>query len=382
MKIYYIANARIPTEKAHGWQICRMCAELARQGALVELVVPSRNTGGQDAFEYYGLDKNFLINYLKTPDVLKLEKFDKILPVKAIYLLALFFLFKLVFFKAGKDAVIYTRNPEIAWLFGLKGRKVFYDAHSWPGSKTGIFKFLLRRARGVVCNSQGTAEEFKKNGFANILTAPNAVDLEKFAVAMDKQELRKKLDLPEDKKIIMYVGHLYEWKGADVIMEAAERLKDISEYLFVLVGGTDKDIAKYKNIARTKNLHNVVFAGHKPPGQMPAYMRSADLLLLPNVPATPESERYTSPIKLFEYMASRRLVLASDLPSLKEILNENNSVLFRAGDAEDFAAKIDEILKNPDKYRDLIEQAFRDVQEHTWEKRAKKVLSFISLAER
>jgi glycosyltransferase involved in cell wall biosynthesis len=305
-------------------------------------------------------------------------KYERILSNKAIYLLALFFLFRLMFFKVEKDAIVYTRNPEIAWLFSLRGRRTFFDAHTWPGSKIGLFKKMLRRVNGIVCNSAGTADAFRNNGFENTLMAPNAVDLEKFNIAESKSELRKKLNLPTNKKIIMYVGHLYKWKGIDVIMQTAGELRENLDYLFVLVGGTEKDIKKYNNIIDEEGLKNIILAGHKPQDEMPLYMKSADILLLPNVPVTKESEKYTSPIKMFEYMASKRLIAASDLPSLREILNENNSVLFKAGIAKDLAVKIDKVLKNPDEYQDLIDKAFSDVQEYTWEKRAKKIVDFMT----
>jgi glycosyltransferase involved in cell wall biosynthesis len=374
MKIYYIVNARIPTEKAHGWQISKMCFELANLGHELELVVPTRNSSAKDVFEYYNLNNNFKINYLYTPNFLK---YERILSNKAIYLLALFFLFRLMFFKVEKDAIVYTRNPEIAWLLSLRGRRTFFDAHTWPNSKTEVFKKMLKKVSGIVCNSTGTADAFKKNGFENTLVAPNAVDLDKFNITDSKSEIRKKLNLPTDKKIIMYVGHLYEWKGINVVMQTAGELKDNLDYLFVLVGGTDNDINKYNNIINKEGLKNIVLAGHKPQAEMPSYMKTADILLLPNVPVTKESEKYTSPIKMFEYMASKRLIFASDLPSLREVLNEDNSVLFKAGDARELALKVDKVLKNPNMYQDMVDQAFLDVQEYTWEKRAKKIEGFI-----
>jgi glycosyltransferase involved in cell wall biosynthesis len=375
MKVYYIVNARIPTEKAHGWQISTMCFELANLGHEIELVVPTRNSGDTSVFKYYSLEENFKINYLKTPDFLK---YERILSNKAIYLLALFFLFRLMFFKVEKDAIVYTRNPEIAWLFSFRRRLTFFDAHTWPNSKTEVFKKMLKKVSGIVCNSAGTAKAFKDNGFENILVAPNAVDLEKFNIAESKSELRKKLNLPTDKKIIMYVGHLYEWKGINVVMQTAGELRENLDYLFVLVGGTDNDINKYNNIINEEGLKNILLAGHKPQAEMPIYMKTADILLLPNVPVTKESEKYTSPIKMFEYMASKRLIITSDLPSLREILNEDNSVLFKAGSTKDLAVEIDKVLKNPDDYQNLIEQAFRDVQGYTWEKRAKRIVDFIN----
>ena len=64
-KIIYVANIRLPTEKAHGVQIMKMCEALARAGAIVELVVPNRHTHiGGDPFTYYEVEENFIITKL------------------------------------------------------------------------------------------------------------------------------------------------------------------------------------------------------------------------------------------------------------------------------------------------------------------------------
>ena len=72
MKLAYLANIRLPTEKAHGVQILKMCEALAREGAQVELIVPTRNNHlTDDPYAYYGVEKNFLITYLDVPDTLR-----------------------------------------------------------------------------------------------------------------------------------------------------------------------------------------------------------------------------------------------------------------------------------------------------------------------
>ena len=107
----------------------------------------------------------------------------------------------------------------------------------------------------------------------------------------------------------MYVGHLYKWKGVDTMIEAAKRLKGSNDLLFMFVGGTDQDISQYENIVKEKGITNIVFTGHKSHQAIPQYLKAADFLPLPNAPVSEESEKYTSPIKMFEYMASRRLIL-------------------------------------------------------------------------
>jgi len=85
-----------------------------------------------------------------------------------------------------------------------------------------------------------------------------------------------------------------------------------------------------------------------------------------------------SPLKIFEYMASQRPIAASDLPSLREVLNEENSVLIEPDNPRSLAEGVKNILQNV-KFADKIsKQAYSDVQKYTWEKRAERILGFVS----
>lgn len=375
MKIVYIANIRIPTEKAHGYQICKMCEEFSNVGLGVKLLVPTRiNSVKGNVFSFYGLKKNFRINYIKSFDFLK---FVKYLGKFSFYLQGLWFFIKLISEKVNKDAIVYTRNPEISWLFNLKGHKTIYEAHKWPGSKISLYKYLLKKVDKVICNSGGTEREFKEAGFNNTIVAPNGVDLKKFKIKKSIGGLKKELSLPNDKRIIMYIGHLYRWKGAGIIIKAAGMLLNSKNIIFILIGGTDKDVKKNKQVIKDKKLTNIVLFGHQKKEKIPKFLKCSDILLLPNIPSTQESVEYTSPIKLFEYMASGRPIIASDLPSIREILNKNNAILIEPGSANALVEGIKFVLRNPDFCANISKQAHKDVQEFTWEKRTKRILSFI-----
>jgi glycosyltransferase involved in cell wall biosynthesis len=85
---------------------------------------------------------------------------------------------------------------------------------------------------------------------------------------------------------------------------------------------------------------------------------------------------YTSPLKLFEYMASRRPIVASNLPSLMEILEDKkNSILFEADNERDLAEKINYCISNDMTY--IVDNAYKDVLNFTWEKRAYNIIKFI-----
>ncbi|MEK7519653.1 MAG: glycosyltransferase family 4 protein [Patescibacteria group bacterium] len=375
MKIFYITNARIPTEKAHGVQIMKACEAFADTGCRVELVVPERATNiPGNPFDFYGVRRNFTITKVPCFDAFRFERFFGRF---SFWLQSVSFLMHLRNVRPPLDALVYTRTAEVAQLFSKKGYRVAFEAHAWPESKQGFYQRLLRNINYIVCNSQGTETEFRKRGFQNTLVAPNGVDLSLFQASKDTATLKQQLGFPHDKKIVMYTGHLYAWKGADVILELTRHMSASPDVFFVLVGGTKSDVKKYSNSITKDRLENVVLCGHREQREIPNYLACADALLLPNIPVSTESERYTSPIKMFEYMASGKPIIASDLPSIREVLNEGNAILARAGDVSGFATGIKKALTDDVLVARITAQARADVQNYTWEKRAHKILSVL-----
>ncbi|MBT4433215.1 glycosyltransferase, partial [Candidatus Falkowbacteria bacterium] len=205
-----------------------------------------------------------------------------------------------------------------------------------------------------------------------ILVAPDGVDLKEFGnINESKENLRKRLNLPLDKKIVLYAGHLYRWKGAHILAKAISRLSN--DYLAVFVGGTDEDIKKFKEFIKENNLQNILLLGYQKPSIVPYYLKSADILILPNSGREKISSHYTSPMKLFEYMASGVPIVASDLPSIKEILNKNNALFFDSDNIESLTEKIKFVLQNKEFSGKISKQSKNDVVEYTWRKRAKTI---------
>lgn len=358
----------MPTEKAHGYQIAKMCEAFAKESIDVSLIVPTRaNDIRGDFFSYYGVRNNFPLQYVPTFDALALFRGSRL----GFYTQALSFLWALRTVTIPHDTIIITRNPEIAWRYGRKGYPVFYDAHNFPTHGSWFLERFLRRSKGVIANSNGTAGAFRKAGFMNVLVAPNAVDLEPFSSAGTHS--RTDLGLPPG-RIAMYVGHLYEWKGVGVVVDAAQ-LSKREDLTFVFVGGTDRDIARYR--AETKKQRNILFLGRRPHQEVPSLIKSADVLLLPNIPSTQESILYTSPIKMFEYMASGVPIVASDLPSIREVLNDENAILVKTGDSIDLLRGMEQALKIESKEQSV--RAKEDVKKYTWNARAQKILEFLGV---
>jgi glycosyltransferase involved in cell wall biosynthesis len=172
---------------------------------------------------------------------------------------------------------------------------------------------------------------------------------------------------------IGYAGHLYPWKGVDLIIEAVSALRDTRG---LIVGGheQERDLERVKALAvRRDCASRVTFTGLLPPGEVAARLRDADALVLPN-PASAVSNAFTSPLKLFEYMAAGRPIVASDLPSIREVLTHGrNALLIAPGNPQALTAAIRRLEDDRALGRLLARQALSDVADYTWTKRAERL---------
>lgn len=370
MKIIYLANVRMPTEKAHGLQIMKMCEAFSALGHEVELVVPKRlNNLPADALAYYGLPAGFKIIKLPCLDLIFL---DKILGNLAFWLASItFFIFAKAYLLAKSFDIIYTREEQyIPWF-----KPAILELHTLPKKIKFYHKFFWRRFRRIVVLTSFLKKSLAAHGLddKNILVASDGVDLIEFDLKISQSEARKKISLHTDRKLIIYTGHLYGWKGAQTLADAAALLPADAQVVFI--GGTAKEIEEFQK--KNNKIKNIKIAGFKPHSQIPYYLKAADVLVLPNSGQEKISQFYTSPLKLFEYMASGVPIVASDLPSLREILNENNSILVEPDNSAELAQGIGRVLMDEKLAERVSKQAYDMVQNYSWRKRADRIINFI-----
>jgi glycosyltransferase involved in cell wall biosynthesis len=180
---------------------------------------------------------------------------------------------------------------------------------------------------------------------------------------------------------ISYVGQLYPWKGAGLVVDVAAR---VPEARVVIVGGQtnwtqdDPDIAALGERAHALGVaERVELRGHVPYDRVPEALASASVALLP-LPDEPVARLFTSPLKLFDYMAAGVPIVASDLPALREVLrHEQNALLAAPGDPDAFAAAVRRLLAEPALAERLGRQARADVEGYSWDARARALLDFM-----
>ncbi|MFA5133283.1 MAG: glycosyltransferase [Patescibacteria group bacterium] len=375
IKIDYIANARIPTEKAHGLQIMKMC-EAWSLGNRVVLYLPNRKNplGKINPLEFYRIpDGHFDIRKISCLDLMP---YIKVLGRLAFWIQNLSFAFNVArkLKNTGAD-IIFSRDFLSSFILSCSGRKVIYEVHDSPRN-TFLKRCALKKIYKFVATNNFKKDELVKIfGIPDwkIFVAPNGVD-EMFFVGKNKELSRKALGLPLDKKIVLYSGHLYSWKGAETLLEAAKKLP--KEYLTVFVGGTEDDAARFKEKAGEND--NILILGYRPYAEIPDYLSSADVLILPNTAKENISLKETSPIKLFEYMASSRPIIASDIPSIREVVSENEVIFFEPDNAEDLKNKIEKVSGDPVYILERVKNAKRMISNYySWQSRAEKILDFL-----
>ncbi len=378
MKILYVANIRLPTEKAHGIQIMKMCEAFVKAGVEIELVVPNRRTPiTEDPFSYYGVERTFVITRLPTFDTVSWGR-------AGFWLQTLSFIIHAAHVARRSSAeVVYSRDPAL-FFFGRMpfDKTLVWEIHTKP---TPHVAEKIRKSRvRIVTISGGLRAVLRKAGIPGerITVAHDAVDADLFAHVPDKQTVRRELSLPEDKKLVAYIGKyktMGESKGVEEIISAVGAVHARhTDTELLLVGLNQDEFFEVEKLTKAVGLDGAAhLVGHVEHRHVARYMRAADVLVM-NYPDTEHYARFMSPLKLFEYMASGTPIVTSDLPSIREVLDDTTAYFFKAGDAADFRRVLERALADPAVASERARAALEKVKELTWQKRAETILKSLA----
>jgi glycosyltransferase involved in cell wall biosynthesis len=211
---------------------------------------------------------------------------------------------------------------------------------------------------------------------SDMVIAPNGVDLERFASLPDPVRARQSLGWTESPTVLC-AGHLYAGRGADLFLQLAESTPEVR---FVWVGGRPHDVEEWGGKAQARGLVNVDFLGFVPNIELPKYLAAADVLLMPYARSiygssgSADSASVASPMKMFEYMAADRAILTSDLPVIREVLDETSAVFVLPEDASAWKSALKALLEDSARRISIAQNARRKVEKYTWLARARKIL--------
>lgn len=375
MKLIYISEGNLPSKAANSIQTMKMAQaiaeivdnfELITIGDLYSILVKSKF----DFQKWYGL--HFQFKMTRLPLLFKAQY-----PFPKNYRNRLYPLLATLYAAFKSPDIIYTRSYSITKIALQLGLIVIWEWHNTV--EKGLFKkplFKKRNFLGVVTISQKLLEKYIENGLVpeKIIVEHDGVDLQSFLPHQTKEEARNKIGISIDVTIISYIGHLYDFKGLPMIYELAALMPHC---LFMIVGGWEQDIERARYFCNRNNLSNVLIIGFVSQTELPTYLYASDILILPNSKYHNWADT-TSPLKLFEYMASRRPIVASCLPNITTVLQDMKNALLAEPDCPlSFKAAIEKLLFTPQLGQKIADQAFQNVQHYTWQRRTERILNFI-----
>jgi len=379
MKMAYMTlNGNIPSRKADGIAVTNMCSQFANNGFTVELVLPdgkSSTSGlldnGMSVFDFYSVTENFRITYLPCPLIFS---FPSHLGYAAITVLR-----KMV----SGTSLFYSRHIELAFLAALFGKMSVFESHNYFKARQSpayylwikIMQSRLKRT-ALVVTTQAGKRSYVKDGIPQekVMVVPNGVNKKRFDMFKSIENIKRSVQVPDDRPIIGFCGHLYKGRGIEELLECAGYLK---EALFFIIGGEPEDIHRNQKIAEELPITNVKFAGFVLQYKVPEYLLASDILVMPYTEKT-LTHRYMSPMKMFDYMASGRPIVASDFSVIREVLQDrHNAVLVQPGSGHALAEGIKWLLDHPKLAHNISVQAKKDASQFTWEMRAQRITKWL-----
>lgn len=388
MKIYYFAPADIQIARVDRQCIVRFCEALKKNDVDVTLIAARIQLANYEKVEpdlgkLYGIQTPFDIQLL--PSVLHQTSWAY---WKALVRLATYFCYTIIHFLLKRKTIktrqnyLYFKNHiyylplAIARSLNSDSVKLVFEAHLPP--KNNFQKCVLSKVNGIVANSHSLAVVLKREfGIPEkkVIGTHQGVNLEYVeSIRISKEESRRRLNLPLDKKLAVYTGKVYYgYEEINYYVEAAKLLTPGIE--IVVVGGRADHVDRIKK--QQEHFQNLRFISFVPPSEIYYYQFAADILLLYYSPGNPLND-YRSPGKLFDYMASKNPIIAADYPVLREILiDDKNSLLIAKANAKTLAQNILKLANDESQCRRLAEKAYQDVKEYTWDARANKINKFL-----
>ncbi len=438
MKLLYVAGSTFPSLRAHSVQIMKMCAAFSQNGAELTLLARLPISGGAivepDAWpaglaEFYSVLPCF---HLARPRRILSQRLLLLNNTRKKHWHVGFTLSALAWIicRRAQFDVVYTRLPLLALYTTRLGIRTVLEAHatkwflttdSTASENKNVFephsmlpsedkivqgtltKFVQMQARpnflGIVTISNTLKDLYAKLGFleSKMLVSHDAVDMTRFEPPLEIAQARRiistkqpdyaletsvdgkqpargdQIDLPADARVVGYCGHFYAGRGVLELIECATRHPS---WIFLLIGGLEQDVAEYRAIVNTRNLHNIRFAGFVPQANLASYLFACDILTMPYMTAR-QSSPFMSPMKMFEYLAAGRGIVATDWPQIQEVLQHERNALLCARDVDSLDAALSRLMQDKSLYIQLKHEACRDAQQFTWANRALSILQWI-----
>lgn len=312
-----------------------------------------------ESFELYA-DRQYEI---KESDVILLTKKIKI---KSRVIRQLLVIFKFFIAKKKGKYTIFTREFLIFYFCQLFRVKAILEVHKVPKPLIMflISKTLIEGSSKIIAISHGLKKQLNDiDSEIEVIVEHDGVDLSRW---ISEKEKKRKSSFT-----VTYTGSLYKGKDIYLINSAAQLFPQIT---FLIYGGKNEEIEFLKKTEEFKYTSNIIFKGSVCFDEIPAIQVESDILFFPLTKSN-SLWNSTSPLKLFEYMASEVPIVASRIGTVTEILNEENSYLFDPDCKENLEFSLKSAIQDViNLNNEKAKRARKEVEYHTWDKRVSRIM--------
>lgn len=367
MFILYPFPEPLPIKKARGVQVVNITQALARQGCRVDLIHSGNDSNA--IYSHYGLktmpgfnpvtisrsiqfaglkiNSNKIFNYKLSQYINRLDKKPDL--IIARHLKTAYFLLR--------------HHPDIPLLYDA--HEIFTESTTNPGNKKKLKKlesYTLNHATTLTAISEALAKDIRQS-----YDIKKPIHIIRTATVVPAAMPSKDWDHPEQH--IIYTGSLYGWKGVDDIIKAGKYLDDSVH--IKIIGGEKQQIKELKK-ELGPHENKFEFIPFLPHEKIQEQLSGACIAILPNNPGS--VSQWTSPLKLFEYLANGCAIISTNIPTIREIISDSEALFYTSGNSEQLAERINEYTTSPQQARTIGHHNFELASQHSWDARAQQIM--------
>ena len=352
--LYYIAELNLPNKSAYSIHVMKMCEAFSKLGYKTNLL-NINNINLSKIFKIYNIKNNFKL----------ISIFNK--PLNLNFILRVVFTCKILSRKFQKNSIFISRSIIFALITSIIKKNVILELHH---EITGFSKILFNFLKfiNLTKNLKFIFLHKKLKEFYNVQDDKSII----LDDAADLKSFKKNNNKIKFKNTCVYIGSFSEGKGIEQIL----RLAKLNKKIFFHIYG-EKKYLKYHSIE--KNIKIFDYVNYS---KIPKVLSRYEVALMPyqfkvKGRSSVSLEKYMSPLKMFDYLASKMIIIASDLSVYKHILKNNfNCKLIKVNNDKKWSEALNYVFIDKKNNKVLKKNAFKTAQNFTWDKRCKKIIHF------
>lgn len=368
MKIAYLTHTSFPSRKAHSIHVMKMCSALSENGHEVTLWYLGANEVMTDK-----LSAGYLFGFYGVRSPFRLRRVPRLAGRAGLYVSAGLMALRVAFDRP--DAVISRFLIGTVALSQVSRAPSLLELHQPVSPESRLLFWLFRRFlrsrafHRVIVITEPLKDFFMADHPLNgedVLVLPDGAD----------PQSTTGVQMPNERMQVGYFGHLYPGRGIEIIHGMARACPWAD---FHIVGGQEVDIERVRE--DSAGLGNLSIHGFVSPEEAGIWRMKMDVLVSPyqrkvGIGGDFTTEKWMSPLKVFEYMASGKPIICSDIPVLREVLMPGENCLMCTPDRiDEWVASLERLKNNPSLARKLADRALADVTtKFLWTVRAERML--------